>query len=69
MYEPSIPLVSDGIYEETKNDASAIHHFYHKLLRLGDYMNTKTAKDMSKIKTDFMKKFAQEFLKEWNAEY
>ena len=29
-------------------------------------MNTKTAKEIGKQRTDFMKKFVQEFLYEWN---
>lgn len=68
MYEERIPLVSEGKYEETKNDVSAIHHFYHKLLRLGDYMNTETAKKIAKERTDFMKEFTNKFLKEWEGD-
>ena len=32
-------------------------------------MNTKTAKDLAKRRTDIMKKFVDEFLDEWNAKY
>lgn len=69
MYVPDVPLEKDGAYEEKENDVSGIHHFYHKLLRLGDYMNTNTAKAMAKVRTDFMKDFTEEFLKEWKAEF
>lgn len=69
MFVSDIPLEKDGRYEEVKNDVSCIHHFYHKLLRLGEYMNTDTAKAMAKARTDFMIGFTEEFLKEWKAEF
>ncbi len=68
MYEESISLIGEGNYTETANDISAIHHFYHKLLRLGDYMNTETAKKIAKERSDFMKEFTNKFLKEWKGE-
>lgn len=40
--------------------------FYHKLFKLADNMNTKTAKEMGKQRTEFMRNFVQEFLDEWN---
>jgi len=69
MYVAGIPLETEVGYQETKNDVSGIHHFYHKLLKLGEYMNTETAREMAKVKTDFMKDFTNEFLKEWEADY
>ena len=66
MYDNKIPLNEESDYIEGKIDASAIHHFYHKLFKLADNMNTKTAKEIGKQRTDFMKKFVQEFLYEWN---
>lgn len=32
-------------------------------------MNTKTAKELAKRRTDFMKEFVNEFLLEWDAKY
>jgi len=70
MYNPDVPLTPRENYAETKNhDISGIHHFYNKLLRLGDYMNTSTAKKIAKERTDFMKEFTDKFLKEWEAEF
>lgn len=66
MYDDKIPLNEESDYIEGKNDASTIHHFYHKLFKLADNMNTKTAKEIAKQRTDFMKKFVEEFLNEWN---
>lgn len=69
MYDLEIPLIEDNYSEEDGDDDTSIHHFYHKLFKLGDNMNTKTAKELSKRKIKFMKKFVDEFLLEWNASY
>ncbi len=68
MYNSDIPLTTNENYNETKNDISGMHHFYHKLLWLGDYMNTQTAKEIAKERTNIMKKFAENFLKEWEGQ-
>ena len=46
-----------------------IELFYHKLLKVGDHMNTKTAKEMTKTRDECMKKFIDEFIKEWEGNY
>ncbi|MBQ6860912.1 MAG: HD domain-containing protein [Clostridia bacterium] len=70
MYDPSIPLDENFNYSESKGyDESTIHHFYHKLFKLGNNMNTSTAKKLSEKRITFMKEFVKEFLSEWNAEY
>lgn len=66
MYKEEIPLNSHESYFETKGHSpSTIHHFYEKLFRLADNMNTKTAKEQAIVRTEFMKKFVNEFLEEW----
>lgn len=70
MYEPRVPLnTNDDYAEENGDDESTIHHFYHKLFKLGDNMNTNTASKLAKEKTDFMKQYVDEFMKEWNGTY
>jgi len=66
MYDESVPLNSDEDYSEFKgDDPSTIHHFYHKLFKLADNMNTKTAKEQAIMRTEYMKSFVKEFLDEW----
>jgi len=70
MYDDTIPFNENNDYSEANgNDPSTIHHFYHKLFKLGENMNTKTAKDLAEKRIKFMKIFVKEFLDEWNANY
>ena len=65
MYDEETPLNSDENYaEENGDDPSTIHHFYHKLFKLANNMNTKTARKHAIGRTEFMKVFVNEFLQE-----
>lgn len=66
IYDPSVPLSQDLYDSSEAKDPSQIHHFYSKLLKLGNDMHTKTAKEIAKKRHDFMKNFVEQFLAEWN---
>lgn len=67
IYDPTKALNNNEAFIEGSKDYSVIHHFYRKLFKLGDNMNTKTAKDLATKRIDFMKNFTEEFLNEWNS--
>lgn len=70
MYDDKFPISVENKYSESNgDDPSTLHHFYHKLFKLGDNMNTATAKELAKKRTEFMKEFVKEFLNEWNVNY
>ena len=67
-YDPSVPLYQNE-YEESKDDISTIHHINNKLIRLGDYMNTTTAKNLAKKRIALMKDFLCSYLEETNSDF
>lgn len=70
MYDSSTPLNEDNNYIESMGtEESTIHHFYHKLFKLGKHMNTKTARKIARKRVKFMRKYVKEFLNEWNSNY
>ncbi|HSQ87513.1 HD domain-containing protein [Romboutsia sp.] len=67
MYDPSIKPMEFESLEEVKNVKNhTINHFYEKLLKLKDLMNTETAKEIAIRRHKFMKQFLDEFYYEWN---
>ncbi|MBS7332971.1 MAG: HD domain-containing protein [Weeksellaceae bacterium] len=52
--------------EDNSKNASSIQHFYDKLFKLKDLMNTKTAKAIAEERHAYMKGFVQQFYKEVN---
>lgn len=67
IYDPSIPVKINMSEEEYKRaDHTQINHFYEELLLLKDRMNTATGKRMAEEKHQFMKRFLEQFHKEWN---
>ncbi|MFD1738418.1 HD domain-containing protein [Bacillus salitolerans] len=66
MYDPSLPVRETMTKEEYRTGKSTpINHFYEKLLKLKDLMNTETAKDMASRRHLYMLDFLNQFMKEW----
>ncbi len=65
MWNPDIPLGRKYFDEDLPKDPSTLHHFYSKLLRLKDTMNTPTARALAQKRHDYMQGFVREFLDEW----
>ncbi|NCU17248.1 HD domain-containing protein [Pallidibacillus pasinlerensis] len=69
IYDPEIKVRTEMTYEEYRHGKSTtINHFYEKLLKLKDTMQTKTGKQMAEERHQFMEEFLRRFLKEWNGE-
>lgn len=67
MYDPERPLRTEVTYEEyRKGEASAIHHFYEKLFKLADLMNTDSGRRWAKSRHRFMEQYLEQFYHEWN---
>lgn len=49
-----------------KSDAPTINHFYEKLLKLKDLMNTKSGKQMAEERHQYMLAFLDQFYNEWD---
>lgn len=50
----------------TAQSQNTILHFYEKLLKISDYLNTKTAKAMASGRIGFMQEFLDQFFDEWD---
>ena len=66
MYHPDIvPNPNMSKEEYIKSNSTTVNHFYEKLFKLTDMMNTDTAKQIAKERDAYMKDFIAEFLNEW----
>jgi uncharacterized protein len=69
IYDPSFKVRQEMSLEEyRKGKSSSIHHFYEKLLKLKDLLNTQTAKDMAESRQQMMESFLEQFFQEWNGQ-
>lgn len=66
LYDPDIkPNLTMTPEEYKKSEAPTINHFYEKLLRLKDEMNTETGKRIAENRHAFMERFLEQFYAEW----
>ncbi len=66
LYNPAIkPNLNMSKSEYKNSKAPTINHFYEKLLRLKDKMNTKTGMEIAKKRHAFMELYLKQFYNEW----
>lgn len=66
IHNPLVPPRLNLSHQEyVKDEATSINHFYEKLFKIKDLMNTKTGKKLAKKRHKFMEDFVEEFLAEW----
>ena len=67
MYDPDVKPMDFQNLDEVKNlNNHTINHFYEKLLKLRDLINTDTAKQIAEERHRFMEIYLDEFYYEWN---
>ena len=68
LYDPEIPPRLGMSKEEYRSsDAPTLNHFYEKLLLLKDRMHTVTGRKLAESRHEFLEKYLQQFLTEWEA--
>ena len=67
LYDPTINVREEmSIEEYRRGKSTSIHHFYEKLMRLKDLMNTETARKMAESRQQMMDAFLEQFYQEWD---
>ena len=59
------PRLNMSESEYRNHVSTTINHFYEKLFRLTNLMNTRTAIEMARARESYMREYVEEFLKEW----
>ncbi|WP_062110217.1 HD domain-containing protein [Bacillus niameyensis] len=66
IYDPNVKVRDDLTPEKYRQEKStAINHFYEKLLKLKDLMNTDYGKKLAERKHQFMEEYLERFFQEW----
>ncbi len=66
MYDPTLLPRESLSKEEYRVNQTVLNHFYEKLFKLKDMMQTQTAKHMAKKRHDLMISFVENFIEEWD---
>ena len=66
MHHPDIkPSLNMTGEEYRRSESTTLNHFYEKLFKLKDMMNTDTAKELAEHRDGYMREFVAEFMDEW----
>lgn len=69
LFDPELSVREDMTEKEYREGpSSAVHHFYEKLLKLKELMNTEAAKEIAQERHAFMEEYLMQFFEEWEAE-
>lgn len=69
IHDPNKKARENMTLEDYRNgEDTAIMHFYEKLLKLKDFMNTKTGKKLAEQRHQFMIDYLDQFYAEWDGE-
>lgn len=67
IHDPNLPPRESMTAEEYRNGkTTAINHFYEKLLKLKDRVNTPSAKAIAEERHRYMEQYVERFYKEWD---
>ena len=67
MYDPTLAVRDSLTLDEYRHGrSSAIGHFYEKLLKLKDLMNTEEGKKRAELRHAFIEQYVEQFLQEWD---
>jgi uncharacterized protein len=64
LWAPDTPI-EKGLYNDHRREASIIHHFYEKLLRLKNDFETETGRSLARGRAEYLENFLATFLSEW----
>lgn len=69
IYDPNLSVREEMSLEEyRKGKSTSVHHFYEKLLKLKDLLNTDTAREMAESRHQMMVVFLEQFYREWDGQ-
>lgn len=69
IHEPAMAPRANMTLEDYRNgDESAIMHFYEKLLKLKDLMNTESGRQLAIGRHQYLENYLEQFYQEWEAE-
>jgi len=69
IHNPDEAAMTFEDYETFKKyEGTSLNHFYEKLLKLKDLMNTESGKEMAQERHSYMEEFLEQFYGEWDGE-